>query len=46
MPDAEAEALRDGFRSLAEIVFEQWQRDREAGKLDKYMQTGNQNEFR
>jgi len=35
MSDEEAEALRDGFRTLAEFVFEQWQRDRKAGRLDK-----------
>ena len=35
MPDAEAEALRDGFRSLAEIIFEQWHHDREKRKSDE-----------
>lgn len=32
MPDEEAEEIRDGFRSLAEIVFEQWEKEKEIKK--------------
>lgn len=31
--DEEALEIRDQFYSLAEIIFEQWQKDKEAGKL-------------
>jgi len=32
MPDEEAEEIRDGFRSLAEIIFEQWEKEKEIKK--------------
>jgi len=30
--DEEAKEIRDGFRNLAEIIFEQWQEERSSGK--------------
>lgn len=27
--DAEATEIRDGFRSLAEVIFEQWEKEKE-----------------
>jgi len=30
--DEEAKEIRDGFRNLAEIIFEQWQEERNTGK--------------
>jgi hypothetical protein len=32
--DEEAEEIRDGCRSLAEVIFAQWQYERRIGKLD------------
>lgn len=29
LSDAEATVIRDGFRSLAEIIFEQWEKEKE-----------------
>ena len=29
MPDEEAEEIRDNFRSLAEVIFEKWQAEKE-----------------
>lgn len=32
MPDKEAEEIRDNFRFLAEIIFEQWKKEKEIKK--------------
>jgi hypothetical protein len=32
MPDEEATEIRDNFRSLAEIIFEQWEKEKEIKK--------------
>lgn len=32
LSDEEAIAIRDGFRSLAEIIFEQWEKEKEIKK--------------
>jgi hypothetical protein len=46
MSDEEVEALRDAYRSLAEVIFEQWMRDRQREKLkrNENMQLDNQTE--
>ena len=33
MPDKEAEEIRDNFRSLAEVIFEQFEKGKEIKKI-------------
>lgn len=34
LSEKEIEEIRDGLRLLAELIFEKWQEDRKAGKLN------------
>lgn len=34
LADKEIEEIRDGLRLLAELIFEKWQEDRKAGRLN------------
>lgn len=46
--DKEIEEIRDGFRMLAELIFEQWQHERNKAKeikSDNQPSINNQNEY-